>query len=1278
MSSSKDNIKDDRMDLDHVTSEPPISETASGLGSKRPQRFEGNPMEAFKKMRQARKEAEASAARAKAAEAEAVKTNAAEEAQLLEGSRFADEARLHVEDPASYANVAKTATGTVQGPFPFDQIKYFEPKIAMIVGNSPPLGGPRGQTTESLQLKLQVNGGELGRPHLKLTVRISKPEPEGSLQQAGAQSDFERLVMIWTPSGKGESGKYQIEDLQDQSLQDWKQSTDLDPLMLADLPGMDRNDPRDRLMGFMSSGPGVTTTPGFDASLLTFPEWIRSMVGNLRLQTVPVFFIYIGMGANFQGSVPCFQRCVEQRLPRYFQYRDGNGTGRLLISKIDECPDVTKICGGTYVLPTTQIKQLPATVDFPGDTTDFFLCCALTAIREGQFQQYRSGLIKSEWRECFVYQPQMAFEDQLDVSPEKLTRAQRSFNKWVLIFVRVTSPNKQDLIPEEGSICSFEWQATGQGIPSEKNYYGTVMRPEQSFTTATRTDFCVCVFMPPGPGQPGRHARLQDLPTLPRAIVSLQNSIKSCERELAAVNGMSLNDRLETKEFLDCILKPSYPPCHEQSTTNLAEGRCDHLDGVAKQEAISRNKKKFKLHIDMVKKKLKNPHQNAVLDALTNIKSHTLGVIGHSGTGKTRILVEAACALLQVRHKLLICAPGNGPVDQDAVLIARNLPQNLIDEGIEMLRMSVQTVEKHKSMRAILSDTAIDTTQLPDQVPHDEPIDIEQDPRIMEAARSLMAEHATDVAKQEEFEKHLASLQTVAPHIAAAEAARIKPRGSEVLRRLELSYHFQRVVAKDLEAAQKKLEELKSKTSEGEWPSLPTLESLNPSHAFRLWHNYFAYKEGLLSCKQMQIYMMLREDMTARIIEEVRAIATTLNTAGDVISAMKFEASVIIVDEAGQASFPSLFVPLQNIKTWKAVLLFGDPRQLKPWASARKFSEVFDFSRQTALQALYDRRRNVVFLTDNYRMAPAICHFPSKQFYEGKLTSKGNALEDNDERRAFRKVSMDLGVHGPEGKGSEYYLYDVVYGESHIEENGTSLLNHANADAICGLIDRFLAAGISPQSIVVVTMYKAQLKLLILKIARIDDGQLKYGLISTADGFQGQESSIVILDLVLAKYFRNYQVNEQSGLSFDKPAEGETIDPLAAVGQAYSNVTTFARDYHRICVALTRAINGLVVVGQVARLLTSLIRTNNPLVNTLHALAADALERGLVVTDITHVDTHPKSQKRHESIEKHQENQILAAKETAERHKFYQSFVKFGRAKAAASKAAPRTWASEW
>lgn len=73
-------------------------------------------------------------------------------------------------------------------------------------------------------------------------------------------------------------------------------------------------------------------------------------------------------------------------------------------------------------------------------------------------------------------------------------------------------PNKQDLIPQEGSVCSFEWQVTGNGQASQKKHHGTVMRCQKSFIHDTRTEFRVCVYMLPGaraaPSTHGAHGRL--------------------------------------------------------------------------------------------------------------------------------------------------------------------------------------------------------------------------------------------------------------------------------------------------------------------------------------------------------------------------------------------------------------------------------------------------------------------------------------------------------------------------------------------------------------------------------------------------------------------------------------------------------------------------------------------------------------------------------------------------------------------------------------------------
>lgn len=255
-------------------------------------------------------------------------------------------------------------------------------------------------------------------------------------------------------------------------------------------------------------------------------------------------------------------------------------------------------------------------------------------------------------------------------------------------------------------------------------------------------------------------------------------------------------------------------------------------------------------------------------------------------------------------------------------------------------------------------------------------------------------------------------------------------------------------------------------------------------------------------------------------------------------------------------------------------------------------------------------------------------------------------------------MSKVLGVDGPDNKGSEYFFYNIVHVVSYVEENGTSLLNYANADAISDLVDRLLTEGVPASAIVILTMYKAELKLLILKVSKSEDGQKKYRAISTIDAYQGQEGSVVILDLVVAKHFTDYKLNYRAAqYNVAVEADADEDGPQQAT---YSNVTAFTRDYHRLCVALTRAINGLIVVGQLARLLSSLVRAKDPMANTLHSLATDAMDRELIATDKSHFDTHPKATKENEALKKRQSDQVQAAKDDSERFAFYTAYKKWG------------------
>lgn len=60
----------------------------------------------------------------------------------------------------------------------------------------------------------------------------------------------------------------------------------------------------------------------------------------------------------------------------------------------------------------------------------------------------------------------------------------------------------------------------------------------------------------------------------------------------------------------------------------------------------------------------------------------------------------------------------------------------------------------------------------------------------------------------------------------------------------------------------------------------------------------------------------------------------------------------------------------------------------------------------------------------------------------------------------MHQISKACQIKANRGKGSEYFVVNVKYGVSRLEVNGTSLVNHANADAIMVLLRQMLLENI--------------------------------------------------------------------------------------------------------------------------------------------------------------------------------------------------------------------------
>lgn len=218
----------------------------------------------------------------------------------------------------------------------------------------------------------------------------------------------------------------------------------------------------------------------------------------------------------------------------------------------------------------------------------------------------------------------------------------------------------------------------------------------------------------------------------------------------------------------------------------------------------------------------------------------------------------------------------------------------------------------------------------------------------------------------------------------------------------------------------------------------------------------------------------------------------------------------VIVDEASQCSEPELLMPLYYKMT--KMILIGDPMQLPATVISKKasslqfgrslFERFYHYFREVE-QKSPEHKSPILMLTEQYRMHPQICHFPSANFYDGKLTSskKLNKIRDF--------------------KLKPYIVFDVT---DTLEDRSDPTNKHNKLEAdfvirLLSLIDQILTAPDSKHmfSVGVITPYNGQKNHLIDKLAK-QNKKLKniHCEINTVDGFQGQERDIIILSAVRA------------------------------------------------------------------------------------------------------------------------------------------------------------------
>lgn len=281
----------------------------------------------------------------------------------------------------------------------------------------------------------------------------------------------------------------------------------------------------------------------------------------------------------------------------------------------------------------------------------------------------------------------------------------------------------------------------------------------------------------------------------------------------------------------------------------------------------------------------------------------------------------------------------------------------------------------------------------------------------------------------------------------------------------------------------------------------------------------------------------------------------------------------IVIEEASEVLEPLLFACFTQ-NTFKLEMI-GDHLQLQP-----SVQDKFDFERQNKMKySLFERlvrapekfKVQLSVLSVQRRMRKNICDF-TRDFYKGITTIQDHSICHTKTIGGARVSQKKRLIDKSSGEGREVpgilpHIYFWTHEGAQTQARvGLSRINEKEAQMAAALTDYLILCGVPKPSIAILTPYKGQLKLLQDKLKnhlpprekakpntpkhkKMDHIKNADAIrISTVDRFQGDESDIVIISLV---------VDEKSS-------------------------TGFVQLVNRMIVLLSRARLGMYIIGNVS------------------------------------------------------------------------------------------------
>ncbi|CAK0795438.1 unnamed protein product [Prorocentrum cordatum] len=296
--------------------------------------------------------------------------------------------------------------------------------------------------------------------------------------------------------------------------------------------------------------------------------------------------------------------------------------------------------------------------------------------------------------------------------------------------------------------------------------------------------------------------------------------------------------------------------------------------------------------------------------------------------------------------------------------------------------------------------------------------------------------------------------------------------------------------------------------------------------------------------------------------------------------------ATVIVDEAAQASEPDVVLP--SLLAEDRVVVVGDHKQLGPVIPEKNMCKAYVNALEMPfieriLKGGAERARANTSLNRQYRMAPTIRSFPSKQFYSG-------ILQDELPREP---PSLPRGVWPKEKENVVFidcqtpHTFGLVVEDGRrssmsptLVEGNTSIKNDGEVLILVEVVWRLLNHNkTDPSHIGIITPYRAQQQQIREKLLERIGYRAKSIAVGTVHALQGSERDFIILSFVRST---SEELVSQAAL----PSASDTVvsveEKNVALRQICESNLGIVSNPKLLNVSLTRARHGLACIGNKA------------------------------------------------------------------------------------------------